>query len=383
MTAEKRARSLFRELYATDPTVAVRAPGRVNLIGDHTDYNDGFVLPMAIDSDLVIALRPREDRRVRVVSESQSTAADFHLDTLTRGRGWAEYLKGVAAQLDDGSLPGWEGAIASDLTDGAGLSSSAAIEIAVALVFATLSGIGWDPTAMAQVGQQAENEWVGMNSGIMDQLICATGRAGHARLIDCRDLIGSYVPIPDGVSVILLDTSTRRKLVESAYNDRRRSCEAAARSLGLASLRDATLSHMTPDLPPGLLERARHVVTENTRTVAAADALAGGDPTIVGRLMNESHASLRDDFDVSSPALDAMAQAAQQAPGCFGARQTGGGFAGSCVALVDSDRVEAFISAALATYAYQTTYTGAAALCRAADGAATVSTPNTNEEPYD
>ena len=347
----------------------VRAPGRVNLIGDHTDYNGGFVLPMAIDSDLVIAARPRDDRRVRVVSESQAEPADFALDPLERGQGWAEYLKGVASQLDLDALTGWEGAIASDIADGAGLSSSAAIAIATARVFSETSGLVWDPTAMAQVAQRGDNEWVGINSGIMDQLISATAQAGHARLIDCRDLTGPHVPIPPEAAVVVLDTTTRRKLVDSQYNDRRTACEAAARFLGVEQLRDASPEQITPAMPPELFIRARHVVQENARTLAAADALRAGDLAAAGRFMNESHASLRDDFEVSSPALDIMALAAQAAPGCFGARQTGGGFAGSCVALVAADRVAEFAEATLATFARRTVYTGTAAVCRAAEGA--------------
>jgi galactokinase len=363
---------LFRELHDSDPTIVVRAPGRVNLIGEHTDYNGGFVLPMAIDTDLVIAARPRDDKRVRVSSESQDDPADFTLDHLVRGEGWAEYLKGVASQLDARTLAGWDGAIASDLADGAGLSSSAAIEIATARVFAETSGLEWDPTAMARVAQRGDNEWVGINSGIMDQLICATAREGHARLIDCRDLTGTHVPIPPGAAVVILDTTTRRRLLDSAYNDRRTACEAAARYLGVEQLRDARPDQVTTDMPPELYIRARHVVEENARTLAAAEAFTAGDLAEVGRLMNESHESLRDLFEVSSPALDAMAQAAQAAPGCFGARQMGGGFAGSCVALVEAEQLTEFTAVALAGYTRSTTYTGTATACRAAAGAGTI-----------
>jgi galactokinase len=372
VTAETRARELFGELYGSDPTLVVRAPGRVNLIGEHTDYNGGFVLPMAIDIDLVIAARPRGDQRVRVVSESQEDPADFTLEPLEHGEGWAEYLKGVASQLDTEALVGWDGAIASDLADGAGLSSSAAIEIATARVFAETSGLDWDPTAMAQVAQRGDNEWVGINSGIMDQLICATAREGHARLIDCRDLTGTHVPIPPQAAAVILDTGTRRRLLDSAYNDRRTACEAAARYLGVEQLRDARPEQVTPELPPELYIRARHVVEENARTLAAADAFTAGDLDEVGRLMNASHDSLRDFFEVSSPALDAMAKAAQAAPGCFGARQMGGGFAGSCVALVEAAQLPEFTEATLAGYTRSTTYSGTATPCRAAPGAGTI-----------
>ena len=225
---------------------------------------------------------------------------------------------------------------------------------------------------MAQAAQRGDNEWVGINSGVMDQLICATGRAGHARLIDCRDLTGTHVPVPSEASVVILDTSTRRRLLDSAYNNRRTACEAAAQHLGVAQLRDARPEDVTPTMPPELYMRARHVVEENARTLAAADAFGAGDLAEAGRLLNESHASLRDYFEVSSPELDAMAKAAQQAPGCFGARLTGGGFAGSCVALVEAELVAEFMAATLAAYARSTIYAGTAAVCRAADGAGTL-----------
>lgn len=350
--------------------MVVRAPGRVNLIGDHTDYNDGFVLPMAIDADVVIASRRRRDRAVFAVSETQPEPASFDLATVSPGAGWGEYLKGVAVALGTDGLSGWEGVVTTDLAEGAGLSSSAAIELATARVFAEFSELEWDPTAMAGIAQRAENDWVGMNSGIMDQLICATAQADHARLIDCRDLTGTHVPIPNGAAVVLLDTTTRRQLVESAYNDRRASCETAARKLGVDSLRDATVEMVEEGgLPEVLLARARHVVAENARTEGAAVAFHDGALERFGRLMNDSHASLRDDFDVSSPALDAMATAAQRAPGCYGARQTGGGFAGSCVALVAEESMTEFQRHTLVEYEQRTGMEGTALVCRAVDGA--------------
>ena len=369
MNAAERARLLFAERYDGAPELLVRAPGRLNLIGDHTDYNGGFVLPIAIDRDLVIAARRRPDRTVRLFSESEPEPAEFSLDGLTRGTGWVEYVKGVAAHLGAGSLTGWDGVIASDVAAGAGLSSSAAIELATARVFAELDGLVWDPTAMALVGQRAENEWVGMNSGLMDQLVCATARQGHARLIDCLAVTGSDVPLIPGTAVVLLDTGTRRTLVGSEYNQRRTTCEEAAGMLGLDLLRSATMSQVVSgELTDRHLMRARHVVGENTRTLEAAEALARGDAGTVGRLMNESHASLRDDFEVSSAALDAMARAAQAAPGCFGARQTGGGFAGSCVALVSAAELPEFVNTVTAAYAAESGNTGTAEVCRAVDG---------------
>lgn len=367
MGAEERARRRFTDTFGAEPAVLVRAPGRINLIGDHTDYNGGFVLPMAIDQDLVIAARPRSDGVVRVSSEAEMDEVAFSLDAVERGTGWAEYLKGVAVALGSDRLVGWDGSIASDLAVGAGLSSSAALELATARVFAEFSDLGWDPTAMARVGQQAENEWVGMSSGIMDQLICSTGRAGHARLIDCRDLSGIDVPLIPGVSIVLLDTGTRRTLLGSEYNDRRADCEAAAAELGIDFLREAA-----PEDVAGLdgrrQARARHVVGENARTEAAARAMADGDAATVGRLMNESHASLRDDFEVSSGELDTMARLAQAAAGCLGARQTGGGFAGSCVALVEDTAIPSFIESVTAQYQAAIAETGLAQVVEAVDG---------------
>ena len=369
MTARDRAARLFSERYGSPPVLIVRAPGRVNLIGDHTDYNNGFVLPMAIDADVVIAARPRPDLRVRAASESHPGLVEFSLDALTREEGWGEYLKGVAHALDPGSLRGWEGVVVSDLPASAGLSSSAALELAAARVFAELADRGWDPVAMALAGQRAENDWVGMNSGIMDQLISATGRAGHARLIDCRDLTGEDVPLPDQAAIVVLDTGTRRHLLDSPYNDRRAACEQAAHRLGVQSLREVDAATVTSShLPTELERRARHVVSENDRTTRTAHALTDGDLTSAGELMNASHTSLRDDFEVSSPALDAMAQSARTAPGCFGARQTGGGFAGSCVALVAIEAVDAFSHQTLDAYSRTTGHAGSARLCRAVDG---------------
>lgn len=370
MTAIDRAARIFEENYESAPSILVRAPGRVNLMGDHTDYNAGFVLPMAIDADVVIAARKRPDRAVHAVSESQADPANFDLTAITRERGWAEYLKGIAVALEPDRLSGWDGAIAGDLPAGAGLASSAALELATARVFAELSSLQWDPTAMALAAQRAENDWVGMNSGIMDQLIAATGRAGNARLIDCHDLSGRDVPIPEGATVVLLDTNTRRRLVDSAYNDRRAACEDAATRLGVEALREVDAEAVAAaGLPAELERRARHVVTENHRTTRFAEALLAGDLVAAGELMKVSHASLRDDFEVSSAALDAMAQSAWTAPGCYGARQTGGGFAGSCVALVAADDLEGFTAGVLAAYTAATGRHGTARACRAVDGA--------------
>jgi galactokinase len=351
--------STFVEKFGESPSVVVRAPGRVNLIGEHTDYNDGFVLPLGIERGVWIALAPDNDRNLDVWSIDFDEAAQFSLDQLERaGPAWCEYVKGTAWALEQAGhqLYGWRGVIASDLPIGAGLSSSAAIELATARAFASASNIPWNPTAMAKHAQRAENEWVGVNCGIMDQMISAVGRDGCAMLIDCRSLAIRPVPIPADTVVVIMDTDTRRGLVDSAYNERRSQCEAAAAFFGVAALRDVTpemFAARAHELESATARRARHVVTENVRTVAAADALCADDKATVGELMNESHRSLRDDFEVSSPALDTMVAIAQRQPGCHGARMTGAGFGGCAVAFVESEQSASFSTTVAAEYTRQ------------------------------
>jgi galactokinase len=345
-----RAQALFSESFGTDPLLVVRSPGRVNLIGDHTDYNDGFVLPMAIDRQVWLAVGPRDDRRVRAVSEGFDPV-EFAIDRIERGGpGWGEYVKGVVRELGGG---GFDAALVSEVPVGAGLSSSAALELAVARAIAALGGTDWDPVEAALAGRRAENDWVGMACGIMDQLVVATARRGHACLIDCRSLDVAHRRLPDGVEVVVLDTGTRRQLVDSAYNERRAACETVAAAFGVPALRDLGPTHLA-DPPPGLsaghLRRAQHVIGENARVVAAADALDCGEVATAGRLMVASHVSLRDDYEVSSPALDAMVESALAAPGCHGARMTGAGFGGCAVALVDRARAGDFVEAAITGY---------------------------------
>ncbi len=373
----ERAEQAFTSRFGEPPALVVRAPGRVNLIGEHTDYNDGFVLPMAIDRATWIALQPRDDGVVVCHSEDRAEPCHFALDGLEEpSDAWCGYVEGVAWALGmaAGALAGWEGVVATDVPIGASMSSSAALEMAVARAFAAVSAISWDPVAMAQAGRRAENEWVGVSSGIMDQLTSAAGRPGHALLVDCRTLDIDPVPLPESVAVLVLDTGTRRSLTGSAYNERRRQCEAAAAALGVEALRDATLTDLTAaGLPPDLHRRAHHVITENARVLAAAQAMRAGDAAAMGTLMDASHASLRDDYEVSGPELDAITAAARSAPGCFGARMTGAGFAGSAIALVDAPAVEA--ATAHVEDAYRAT-TGRAATVyptRAAGGAAVVS----------
>ena len=247
--------------------------------------------------------------------------------------------------------------MASDVPIGAGLSSSAALELATARAFAAVSGIDWDAGAMARLAQLAENRWVGVNCGIMDQMISAAGEEGHAVLIDCRSLKTRPVPLPRGTVVVILDTATRRGLVDSAYNERRRQCEAAAAFFGVPALRDVAqgaFERAAGELDETTARRARHVVCENARTLVAAEAMRAGSPAALGALMNASHASLRDDFEVSSPALDAMVEIARAQRGCHGARMTGAGFGGCAVALVDRAHSADFVRDVAAEYERRT-----------------------------
>jgi galactokinase len=377
VSEELRARVIeeFGRRFGGKPTFVTRAPGRVNLIGDHTDYNDGFVLPMAIDREVWLAVRARDDRRVAVHSIDFDEDVTFALDDGGPKRnGWVEYLRGVAWALDQNGRPtsGWEGVAAGDVPLGAGLSSSAALELAAARTFAAVSGVIWQPIAMARLAQRAENEWVGVNCGIMDQLISAAGAAGHALLIDCRTLETQLVLVPDGAAIVVLDTGTRRGLVDSAYNERREQCERAARHFGVPALRDvddATFHARAAELDPVTRKRARHVITENARTVEAARKLETSDLVAVGALMNQSHESLRDDFEVSRPELDTMVAIAQRQDGCFGARMTGAGFGGCAVALVSRAHASAFARTVAEQYSLHVGLRPAVYVCAASQGA--------------
>lgn len=355
-------------------SLRVRSPGRVNLIGDHTDYNDGFVLPLAIEPALEIAARTRDDGLVKLVSDDSDDAVEIDLAAGPRRvPGWGGYVHGVLGELRARGVPlcGWEGHVSSTLPVGAGLSSSAALELAVARIATAFVDHPWDPETMAEVGMAAENDWVGVNSGIMDQLAVATGTAGAALLIDCRDRSIREVPMPSDIVVVVLDTMTRRELASSNYDARRADCEEAAAALGVDSLRDVTSALVAASNLPGRLQsRARHVTTESDRTVAAASALEAGDLHTVGKLMYESHASLRDDFEVSSASLDLMVEAAGGAPGVIGARMTGGGFGGAAVALVHAADVDRFTMAVTATYRAQTGIAPDLIVTAASDGTA-------------
>jgi galactokinase len=365
----------FEERQGGPPAFVVRAPGRVNLIGEHTDYNDGYVMPMAIDRAMWIALRPRTDRRVVGYSLDLDQTVDFGLARIGDERaGWGDYVKGVAWALQDAGyeLQGWEGVVAGDVPIGAGLSSSAALEMASIRAFAAVSGFAWEAAEAARIGQRAENEWVGVSCGIMDQLISAAGVDGHALLIDCRSLEMQPVPLPPGTSIVVLDTTTRRGLVDSVYNERRAQCEDAARFFGVPALRDVSLDLFQAreeELDDPKRRRARHVVTEDARTLDAAEAMRRGDALALGKLMNASHVSLRDDFEVSSHELNVIVECAQRENACCGARMTGAGLGGCAVALARADAAAAFSGAVADCYERATGLAPNVYVCSAADGA--------------
>ena len=358
--------------YRQRPAWIVRSPGRVNLIGGHTDYNDGFVLPMAIERAIWIALSPVKSRDVQLYSVDFKQHAKMSLDDLRPGnRAWFEYVKGMAWVLQQMgyTLAGWKGVVVGDIPIGAGLSSSAALELASARAFAAAAGFEWEPVEMAKAGQRAENKWIGVNCGIMDQMISATGKSNHALLIDCRSLEITPVKLPKETSVVIMDTNTRRKLVDSAYNERQSQCEQAAQAFGVSSLRDITLDTLEASkdsTDPLLYRRARHVISENSRVLRAAEAMGRGDATKVGEIMNASHISLRDDFEVSSRELDIMVSVAQEQPECYGAHMTGAGFGGCAVALVAE--ADSFVNRVGQRYKEQTGLEPSIYVCRAEGG---------------
>jgi len=344
----------FRTLYGTEPRL-FRAPGRVNLIGEHTDYNDGFVLPMAINHGTVVAAAKRADRRVRVRSLNYNESAEFDLDRPgARKRGvWLDYVEGVAqALLGRGlKLAGADLALTSDIPIGGGLSSSAALEMSVGTALTGISGEEIDRITLALAGQEAEHNYVGMKCGIMDQFIASLGKAGHALLIDCRKLEGTLVPLGvQDMTVVVCDSRVKHALASSEYNARRAECEQGVAMLRevlpeIRALRDVRLSvfeRFQERLPEVVRRRCRHVVSENERTLSAVRALQAGDVEEFGRLMAASHQSLRDDYEVSCKELDILVESAQSVPGVAGARMTGGGFGGCTVNLVRKDSLERF-----------------------------------------
>ena len=346
----------------------------MNLIGEHTDYNDGFVFPAAIDRALYVAARPCEGSS-RIFSAQRLHGCEFDALDCEPGSvdGWGRYAAGMGWALrGEGQISNLEAAIYSEVPTGSGVSSSAAMEMAMGSAWNDLCGLGLEMKRLALLGQRCENDFVGVKSGIMDQMASAMGKAGHAMFLDTRTLEIEYAPIPAGAVVVLLDTGKKRALASSAYNERRAECEKASRVLGVRALRDAgeaDLEGARGMLDDTTYRRARHVITENARCLAFLEALGDSDLSEVGRLMRESHESLRDDYEVSCEELDAMAEGAWQAPGCIGARMTGAGFGGSCVALVDEGLAKEFVKNALEQYRKSTGLRGAGTRCQVTLGA--------------
>jgi galactokinase len=372
MTVDRDALShAFERQFGREPKVISEAPGRVNLIGEHTDYNGGFVLPVAIDRTVGVAAAPSDGRRVRVYSSDFDARDEWPVDAPRRTgrREWRDYLRGIAWALLDGGceLRGADLTVAGDVPRGAGLSSSAALEVAVAGALCAVAGIEIDAEKLAVLCQKAENQFVGVQCGIMDQLAVARANAGHALLIDCRSLEIEHVRLPDDLAIVVVDSKVVRSLGETAYNDRRNECAAAARALGLASLRDASDGDVDR-LPEPLRRRTRHVFSENGRVLKAVDALRAGDVLRFGELMYESHASLRDDHEVSTPELDLLVELVSRTEGVVGARLTGAGFGGCTVNLAARDAVARFEASVVGSYREKTGLAAEMIVCQAVDG---------------
>jgi galactokinase len=331
-----------------------RAPGRVNLIGEHTDYNDGFVMPAAIDFFTFVKISPLEQRKLQIYSENFGDEIEVDLEdpSLARRGHWSDYPVGVAVMVERAGhrLRGARLEIRGEVPIGSGLSSSAAIEVATACALVANSSLKIDKRELALLCQRAENEFVGARVGIMDQFVSLFGEAQHALLLDCRSLDFKLLPLPDNVRLLICNTMVKHELAASAYNERRAQCEAGVKHLAqflpnVRALRDVTLEQLEQfgrDLPEVVYRRCRHVITENARVLLAADALERGDLEEFGRLMGESHRSLRDDYEVSAKELDVMVGLGEKEAGVYGARMTGGGFGGCTINLVAVEHVEEF-----------------------------------------
>ena len=378
----ERLEPIFRREFgrADAPGIAV-APGRVNLIGEHTDYNDGWVLPMAIDRGVGVAFAPRDDRVVRAHSVVFDEIRELSIESLAPpgGSEWFSYMVGAAWAMKSSGfeVSGADLVVDGDVPLASGLSSSSALVMATMLALCRVSGIPWSPVEMALLGQRAERDWVGIKGGVMDQFTATSAVAGHALLLDCRTLSHTLVPIPEEAVVVVMETGAPRRLAASAYNERSASCRAAIDALktvdpGVLALRDIDLDFLEANrerLDETTYRRARHVVDENARPVAMADALAGGDLIEAGRLMNESHFSLRDLYEVSSFELDLFTELAREHPACWGARLTGAGFGGCAIALVSAAGADAFMAATHSRYREQVVLPSSVFACRPESGA--------------
>src|SRR4051812_31112484 len=372
----------FREKFNAEPFL-FRSPGRVNLIGEHTDYNQGFVMPVAIDFDTWVAASPREDQRLVMHSVEFSETVQFDLsDSSHQKHHWSDYVRGVVLELIAAGNPlsGANLLIESTVPIGAGLSSSASLEIAVGFAMLSLAGVPVDRRALPALAQRAENEFVGARVGIMDQFICCNGIAGHALMLDCRSLDFTAVPLPPDTSLLIANTMAKHSIAGGEYNLRRKECEAAVEALrktlpSITSLRDVSAQDLEQYghlLPPLIRKRALHVVTENARVLSAADALRQQDVNTFGELMYASHRSLRDLYQVSSPELDTMVEIAAGLSGVYGSRMTGGGFGGCTVSLVANPAAEEARKELRDTYARVTGVTPEVYISVASDGVSAV-----------
>jgi galactokinase len=387
----RRLAAAFEARFGRRPAAVAAAPGRVNLIGEHLDYNEGHVLPVGIDRSIMVAFAPRQDGRVRLLSLDFEQASAFDLEDIQRDPDapWSDYVRGVAWALREAGhrLSGLDAALQGDVPVGAGLSSSAALEVAALGAFGAASGLRLERRDLALLGQRAENGFVGVACGIMDQMAAALSRAGHALLIDCRSLEYEAVPLPledsgsggsAGLRMVVADSGVRRALLNSQYNLRRQECQQAAELVATAitdrpvtALRDVRpedLVRHADSLPPNVLKRARHVVEEERRVLLSVEALRTGDVEAFGEMLDASHRSLRDDYEVSCPELDLLVELAWAQPGVLGSRLTGAGFGGCTVSLVRAEAVEAFREHVVARYCAETGREGRMYVCRAADG---------------
>ncbi|HWG20893.1 MAG TPA: galactokinase [Terracidiphilus sp.] len=372
--------SIHRARFGAEPDVFA-APGRVNLIGEHTDYAEGFVMPAAIDFATLAGISPRSDGKIVLYSENYGEQREFDAASLPARRAghWSDYPLGVLSILaaEGHRIPPFSLTLWGDIPLGSGLSSSAAVEVATALAVTSLIGVQYPGPVLARLCQRAENEFVGSSCGIMDQFVSANGARGHALLIDCRDLSFRLAPIPDTIALVIANTMVKHAVIGGEYTSRRAQVEAAAAVIArhrpeVRFLRDATpddLVRWGSEMPPESLKRARHIVTENIRTVAAAEALLHHDLKQLGRLMAEAHRSYRQDFEASCPEADAMVELAQDLPGLVGARLTGGGFGGCTVNLVELQHAPAFSTALAERYHARTGISPQIHICHASGGA--------------
>lgn len=370
--------SEFTRCFGTEPTLIAHAPGRVNLIGEHTDYNEGFVFPAAINFGTWVAASKRDDNDIVVTAldyenqQNQFSLADIQYDD---NQGWANYVRGVVKVLKD-ALPDFAGAnlvVTGNVPQGAGLSSSASFEIAILKALSALYELPLDGVQAALLGQKAENTFVGCSCGIMDQLVSAMGHEGNAMLLDCQSLAIEHSPLPSSHQIVIINSNVKRGLVDSEYNLRREQCEQGASLLSVPSLREATIEMLEtakPHMPEVVYRRARHIITENARTLSASEALKVGDITTVSEAMAESHVSMRDDFEITVPPIDYLVEIIGEVLGkTGGVRMTGGGFGGCVVALVPTDSVDAVKQVVSDKYFDETSYKADIYVCTATQGA--------------